>query len=134
MRRLIWGGLVALLVQGASAIAVKAQTPADILPPRRPQGTGNLLTYPPGTQIYRNGGIQTPNGQVIYPTVAVPKGDGTTTYYYSNGTRIDLNQRSVNPSGTYLTPGRMNGGLRTNSRIRVYQPPTFPSNPANSNF
>lgn len=134
MRRLLWGGLAALWMQGMGAIAVNAQTPADILPSRRPQGTGNLLTYPPGTQIYRNGGIQTPDGQMIYPSVAVPKGDGSTTYYYANGTRIDLNQQSVNPGGTYLIPGRVNGGLGSNSSIRVYQPPTFPSNPDPPNF
>lgn len=126
MQRLLPGVMLAVLLEAAIAVTANAQSPPDA--PINTPGSSNLINYPPGTRIYQNGGIQTPNGQVIYPSVAVPRGDGSTTYYYNNGTRIDLNRRTVNPNGTYLAPGTTNGGL-SNTTIRLYEPPTFPGMP-----
>ncbi len=80
------------------------------------QGVGNSLDYPSGTRIYNNGSINTPNGRVIYPSVTIKNGNGSNTYYYSNGTRITTDKNTVNPSGTFLIQG-INGGL--NNRVRI---------------
>jgi hypothetical protein len=116
MKRLILGSLVALLLEAISLTAAGAQTSTPPGIPQAPRGTGNYINYPPGTQIYRNGAIQTPDGSVTYPSVAVPRGDGSTTYYYQDGTRINTKKGAFNnTSGTYLTPGTVNGGVRNNS-------------------
>jgi hypothetical protein len=129
MKHLVFSSLLVLLAEAAIVATAIAQTPPDALPPAVRGGTSNIIDYPPGTRIYSNGGIHMPNGQVMYPNAAVPRGDGSTTYYYPNGTRIDLNRGAVDPSGSYLEPGTVNGGLTNNSRIRLYKPPTFPGSP-----
>ncbi len=90
-----------------------AQNPASS---NADQGTGNLLNYRSGTRIYNNGSINIPNEKIIYPSVTINHGDGSSTYYYSNGTRITTDKNTVSPSGTFLIQG-INGGLNNENRI-----------------
>jgi hypothetical protein len=101
------GILVSSAIAGLfSATIATAQTPGSSLP----AGTGNVLNYPAGTQIYPGGTIVPPRSTPIFPSNTVRNGDGSTTYYYPNGTRVNTRGNSVSPSGTVLTPGS-NGGL-----------------------
>jgi hypothetical protein len=108
MKHLIVSGLSVLFVAATSASVVSAQTalPNSALP-----GTGNFPNYQYGTRIYDNGRISTPNGSVVFPATTIDHGNGYTTYYYQNGTQITTHRHTVNPGGTFLTPGSLNGGL-----------------------
>ncbi len=79
--------------------------------PSPTNGGTNFINYPFGTRIYNNGTIVTPQGQVGYPATTVTSGNGTTTYYYQNGTSITTRGSAIAPSGTFLTPD-WNGGIR----------------------
>lgn len=65
-----------------------------------PNGTSN--TYPYGSRIDRTGRISTPRGQVIYPGVRMNNGDGSTTYYYNDGTRITIDKTKLPSIGAPL--------------------------------
>lgn len=106
-----WLILVLAATCGLSAVNVKAQTTNSSN--QQQYGSGNLLNYPFGTRVYGNGVISTPKSGLIAPTVAVPRGDGSTTYYYRNGTQITIDRNTNNPTGTVLYPG-VNGGIRDN--------------------
>ncbi|MFB2897735.1 hypothetical protein ACE1CI_32870 [Aerosakkonemataceae cyanobacterium BLCC-F50] len=59
------------------------------------------------------------------PSVAVPRADGSTTYYYRNGTQITIDRNNTtNPAGTPLYPG-VNGGITDN---RLTNPNNSPQN------
>jgi hypothetical protein len=113
-------GLLSIIFGGISAATVAN---AQVITPPASNGMGNSLNYPTGTRILPNGTISAPNG-ITYPSVTVPRGDGTTTYYYPNGTNITIKGNQTNPIGTYLRPGA-NGGLTNN--IYLY-PQYFPNN------
>jgi hypothetical protein len=100
-------GLIILSLMTASAGTVQAQTASQSSLVRR--GSGTYLNYPSGSQIYTNGAISVPNqSTIIYPAATINNGDGSTTYYYSNGTKVNINKNSISPSGTYLIPGSSN--------------------------
>jgi hypothetical protein len=121
-KRFLYSSLVALLLGTGVTTAAHAQST------RQPSsGVGNQLNYPPGSRVYPSGRISTPNG-IIAPSVAVPRGDGSTTYYYPNGTRIDVPNRGGNPLGTYLRPNTPNGGLRDSTRPNLYRSTTPQTN------
>lgn len=93
-------------------------------------GNGALSNYPYGTRIYQSGTIVTPNGQRVVPAVTVPRGDGSTTYYYPNGSSMTVNRQAVEPTGSVLTPGSLNGGIQDNRTTippvkTFYAPETF---------
>ncbi|MBE9228435.1 hypothetical protein IQ264_23730 [Phormidium sp. LEGE 05292] len=106
-----WLTLVLAVACGLSAVNVNAQTTNSSN--QQQYGSGNLLNYPPGTRVYGNGTISTPRSGIISPTVAVPRGNGSTTYYYPNGTQITIDKNTINPTGTFISPG-INGGIRDN--------------------
>lgn len=115
--------LLSIIFGGVSTATVaNAQL---ITNPSASNGMGNSLNYPTGTRILPNGTISAPNG-ITYPSVTVPRGDGTTTYYYPNGTNITIQSNQTNPTGTYLRPGA-NGGLTNN----IYLYPQYFPNGAN---
>jgi hypothetical protein len=66
---------------------------------RNPDGTG---TYPYGSRINESGRIATPRGEVVYPNVRINNGDGSTTYYYPNGSRVTIDKTKVPPIGSPL--------------------------------
>ncbi|MGH8000941.1 MAG: hypothetical protein ACREPR_16320 [Brasilonema sp.] len=102
--------IVAITALGASFLSLQeaeAQSRSTSTP-----GRGNIPNYPYGTRInQQNGVIYTPNGSKIYPATTIKNGDGSTTYYYQNGTRIQTNSNTVSPNGSLLTPRGFNGGL-----------------------
>lgn len=106
-----WLILVLAATCGLSAGNLNAQTTNSSN--QQQYGTGNWLNYPYGTRVYGNGTISTPKSGLIAPSVAVPRSDGSTTYYYPNGTRITIDKNTLNPTGTVLSPG-INGGIRDN--------------------
>ena len=114
---LIWGfymklfnlGLLSIIFGISTTTVANAQLTTN---PPAPNGIGNSLNYPTGTRVYSNGTISAPSG-ITYPSVTVPRGDGTTTYYYPNGTNITIQSNQNNPTGTYIYPGA-NGGLTNN--------------------
>ena len=122
MKRLIASGLSALLLGAVSAEALRAQTttgnPRMTSPSR---GTGTSVNYPFGTRIYSNGAIHIPNGNRVTPSVTIPNGDGSRTFYYPNGTHITVNESTINPTGTLLRSGSRNGGLTNDTMTRPNQ-------------
>lgn len=60
---------------------------------------GRLLggndTYPQGSRINANGIISTPRGQRTIPSVRIKHGDGSTSYYYRDGSHITINGTTV---------------------------------------
>lgn len=86
------------------------------------QGVGNAPHYPSGTRVYPNGRISTPNGNVVLPSTTINNGNGSTTYYYQNGTRITIPNKTINPNGTFLAPRGLNGGLRTSPNDTFSRP------------
>ncbi len=124
MNRLILSCLSIVLVAIAVVPGATAQNSANS------GGNGSLSNYPYGSKFYQSGTIITPSGQRIVPTVTVPRGDGSTTYYYSDGSSITVNRKVVQPTGSILTPGSLNGGIRDNSTTippvkSFYAPETF---------
>lgn len=103
----LWG----LLGMGAT----NAQEANNALPPSG--GTGNSLNYPVGTRIYQGGIIVPPRGRAQFPNNTIRHGDGSTTFYYPNGTRVTTRKDTIAPSGTFLSPG-VNGGLRNDNLNR----------------
>jgi hypothetical protein len=112
-------GLTSLFLGNISAAVVYAQTaPANPGPTAPYGGAGNRPNYPYGSRIYPGGRIYVPNGDQVMPSVTVPHGDGSTTYYYPNGTRITVDEGKIdNPNGAVLKPGTPDGGL-TNDQLR----------------
>lgn len=106
MKRWLTTGIFVLLLGTGVA---EAQAP--VLPDRLPESTSNWLNYPYGTRIYSDGAVQTPRGDRLPPAAVIPHGDGSVTYYYSNGTHITVNENEVSPLGTPLRTGSVNGGL-----------------------
>jgi hypothetical protein len=114
-------GLLSLIFSGISTATVaNAQV---ITNPPASNGIGNSLNYPTGTRVYPYGTISAPNGGITYPSVTVPRGDGTSTYYYPNGTNLTIQPNQTNPTGTYIYPGA-NGGLTNNTYLK---PQYFPN-------
>ncbi len=64
-----------------------------------PNGTP---TYPYGSRIGGSGIISTPGGQVTLPSVRINNGDGSTTYYYPNGSRATIDGRKIPPTGAIV--------------------------------
>lgn len=120
MKRLMLYSLSTVLLGVGSIPAVQAQT--TINNPSRSVGGGNVLNYPSGSRVFRNGAIQPPSGTLINPNVTITNGDGSTTFYYPNGTRIRTNRNSISPSGSYLTPYQPNGGLKNPAAPRSIPP------------
>jgi hypothetical protein len=119
MKRLIASGLSALLLGAVSTGVVSAQTTTgNPGMTGTPGGTGNWIDYPYGTRIYSNGVIHAPTGESVTPSVTVPGGDGSTTFYYPNGTHITVNEGRINPTGTLLRSGSQNGGLSNDTMTR----------------
>jgi hypothetical protein len=113
---------LAIMLGLSTATVANAQLTTN---PSTFDGIGNSLNYPIGTRVHSNGTISTPNA-ITYPSVRVPRGDGKTTYYYSNGTNITIQNNQINSTGTYLRPGA-NGGLTNN----IYTYPQYIPNGAN---
>jgi hypothetical protein len=125
MKRLIVSCLSILSLLAGTQSVISAQTITQNPARSNPyQGTGNLLNYPSGTRIYSNGSINIPNQKIIYPSVTINNGDGSSTYYYSNGTRITTPKNAVSPSGAFITPS-INGGLNNGNRINPIQNGNF---------
>ena len=112
MKKLLRYGVSIAFLSLISTGAVYAQTTRSTSP--LPGGTGNMLNYPLGTRLYPNGTIISPKGEALFPNNAIQRADGSTTYYYPNGTRVTTRKDDpINSTGTYLSPG-INGGLRQN--------------------
>ena len=61
---------------------------------------GGNRDYPYGSKVFDNGTISTPNGGPVYPSSTIRHGDGTTSYYYRDGSRITIDPTQISPSGT----------------------------------
>jgi hypothetical protein len=59
-------------------------------------------TYPYGLRISGSGFISTPRGEVTLPSVRINNGNGSTTYYYPNGSSVTIDGSKVPPTGTLL--------------------------------
>lgn len=60
---------------------------------------GGDVTYPYGSRIDSSGVISTPRSGNTIPTVRVNHGDGSTSYYYRDGSRITIDRNSIPPIG-----------------------------------
>ncbi|MBD1808951.1 hypothetical protein H6F98_26360 [Microcoleus sp. FACHB-SPT15] len=63
---------------------------------------GTNRSYPYGSRVRSSGSITTPQGEVVFPNVTIRNGDGSTTYYYSNGTRVTIDKTRVPATGEFL--------------------------------
>lgn len=63
---------------------------------------GGNNTYPQGSRINTNGMISTPRGNRTSPSVTIKNGDGSTSYYYRDGSRITVDSTTVPPTGTLI--------------------------------
>ncbi len=63
---------------------------------------GDRGNYPYGSRLEQNGTISTPQGQMTPPNVTINRGDGSTSYYYPDGSRIDVNNNTVPATGKLL--------------------------------
>lgn len=66
---------------------------------RNPTLNGSNNTYPQGSRINSNGIISTPRGKKTIPSVRIKHGDGSTSYYYRDGSRIIIDDTSIPPTG-----------------------------------
>lgn len=57
--------------------------------------------YPQGSRIHTNGMISTPRGKRTSPSVTIKNGDGSTSYYYRDGSRITVDS-TIAPTGTLI--------------------------------
>ncbi|MBO3459271.1 hypothetical protein G7B40_007135 [Aetokthonos hydrillicola Thurmond2011] len=63
---------------------------------------GGDVTYPYGSRVYHNGVVQTPSGQLVPPAVSTDHGNGTKTFYYPDGSRIDTNGSKIPSTGVLI--------------------------------
>lgn len=64
--------------------------------------SGGNVSYPQGSRIYTNGIISNPRGQRTLPSASIKHGDGSTSYYYRDGSHITIDGNTVPPTGTLL--------------------------------
>lgn len=70
------------------------------------RATGNIsgyAAYPYGSRVYGNGTVQKPNGQVVSPASTITHNDGSTTFYYPDGSHINTNGSRIPSFGTPIT-------------------------------
>ena len=63
---------------------------------------GGNVSYPYGTRIRANGIISTPRGERTLPSNSVKHGDGSTSYYYQDGSHITIERTTIPPTGTLV--------------------------------
>lgn len=73
-----------------------------IAPAQNGEVVGGRATYPYGSRIGTNGVISRPQGPDIPPSVIINNGNGSTSYYYPGGSRIDVNNNSIPSTGKLL--------------------------------
>ncbi len=86
--------------------SVNPANPTTINPSRnRTTQNGRLIggngSYPQGSRINPNGTISTPRGNRTSPSVTIKNGDGSTSYYYRDGSRITVDS-TIAPTGTLI--------------------------------
>ena len=62
---------------------------------------GNV-TYPQGSRINADGIISTLRGERTVPSASIKHGDGSTSYYYRNGSHITIQPTTIPPTGTLI--------------------------------
>ncbi len=73
-----------------------------ITPTQNGKVVGDRNAYPYGSRIGTNGVISTPQGENYLPGVTIDRGDGSKSYYYRDGSRIDVNSNTIPPTGKLL--------------------------------
>lgn len=68
----------------------------------RNENIRGTVTYPYGSRINPNGIISTPRGERTIPSVSIKRGNGSTSYYYRNGSRINIKRTTIPPTGTVI--------------------------------
>lgn len=64
--------------------------------------SGGNVSHPKGSRLNTNGIISTPRGQRTIPSARIKHGDGSTSYYYRDGSHITIDGNTVPPTGTLL--------------------------------
>ncbi|MBD1864064.1 MULTISPECIES: hypothetical protein [Trichocoleus] len=113
MQRLIAGVLVVLGLELSSAAAVQAQAAIDRLGTFNfPNTRDSQPNYPNSARVYSNGAIRSPRGQVASPAATIRHSDGSTSFYYRDGTQIRVDKKAISPVGTPLRSSVINEGMR----------------------
>lgn len=68
----------------------------------RNENIRGTVTYPYGSRINSNGIISTPRGERTIPSVSIKRGNGSTSYYYRDGSRINIKRTTIPPTGTLI--------------------------------
>lgn len=106
MRRLMTGVLAVVALELSSVAIANAQAAIDRIGTFNfPNTRDNQLNYPSSSRIYSNGVIRSTRGQVASPAATVKHGDGSTTFYYPDGTRIRVEKKTISPVGTPIRSG-----------------------------
>lgn len=58
-----------------------------------------ITTGPYGSRLNANGTISTSSGQLSLPSATVTHSNGSTTYYYSNGSSVTVDKTKIPPTG-----------------------------------
>lgn len=74
----------------------------SITPTQDGKVVGDRNAYPYGSRIGTNGVISTPQGENHLPGVTINHGDGSKSYYYRDGSRVDVNSNTIPPTGKLL--------------------------------
>lgn len=61
---------------------------------------GGSVSYPRGSRINPDGIISTLKGERTIPTNSAKRGDGSTSYYYRDGSHINIKRNTIPPTGT----------------------------------
>lgn len=72
------------------------------------QPIGGNATYPYGSRISPNGRISSPRGNITVPSVTINHGNGSTSYYYRDGSRITVEPKKIPSTGTLIRGNRVN--------------------------
>lgn len=80
----------------------RVNTTNSISPTQDGKVVGDRNAYPYGSRIGTNGVISTPQGENHLPGVTINHGDGSKSYYYRDGSRIDVNSNTIPPTGKLL--------------------------------
>ena len=112
MKKLISGMLAGVLLELVSMSVANAQASIDRIGTfNSPNSNSVQRSHPFGSRIYSNGVIRSRRGYAS-PSAVIKHGDGSTSFYYSNGTRVTVNEKKIHPTGAPLQSGAINGRLK----------------------
>lgn len=82
--------------------ANRINTSRSVIIPQNRMFIRSIKNYPRGSRINANGIISTLRGERTIPSVSIKRGDGSTTYHYRDGSRINVERNTIPSTGTRI--------------------------------